>query len=89
LPWDIEGKYCDVVVVCQVFEHLNPKQTEIFNEIVRISKQTIITIPWKWHQPGNIHHNINEEHVLKWFGEEHKPYFREIFARRLMLCYKF
>ncbi|MFW6225773.1 MAG: class I SAM-dependent methyltransferase [bacterium] len=89
IPWEIEDKYYDLVIICQVFEHLSPNQFNVFNEIIRISKNVIITIPWKWHKPGNIHHDINEKHLIEWFGEKHKPYIEKLIDNRLMLCYNF
>lgn len=92
-PWtEIEDEYYDVVLALQVFEHLNNRQYEAFQEIKRCSVQAIITIPWMWNCPEDIHHHmIGEEHCLKWFGDDYKDYLYkdEYNTNRRMLCFRF
>lgn len=68
LPWNIEGKYYDVFIGLQVFEHFkNNKQYDVFNEIMRISKYAILSFPYKWNKPEDLsHHNIDDEIIKKW-----------------------
>jgi len=68
LPWNISDKYYDVFVALQVFEHFeNKKQSKVFNEIMRISKNAILSFPYKWNSPNDLnHHNIDDEIIRKW-----------------------
>lgn len=68
LPWNIPDKYYDVVVALQVFEHFeNKKQSEVFNEVMRVSKNAIISLPYMWNKPEDqMHHMITEEIMQKW-----------------------
>jgi len=72
LPWNILDKHYDVFVALQVFEHLkNEKQSEVFSEISRISKNAILSFPYKWNCPSNItHHNITDETIRKWTNNQ-------------------
>jgi len=68
LPWDIPDKYYDVFVALQVFEHFeNQKQSEVFNEAMRISKNVILSLPYKWNKPDDLmHHMIDDKKIKKW-----------------------
>lgn len=68
LPWNIEDKYYDMFVALQVFEHFeNKKQSRVFNEIIRVSKNAILSFPYKWNKPSDLmHHNIDDEIIRKW-----------------------
>ena len=90
-PWsEIPNKYYDIVLCCQVFEHLNNKQLNVFNEIKRISKEAIITIPYKWNNvpKNNCHYMITDEHIKKWTNN-YKFSYSEIIEKRKLLYYKF
>jgi hypothetical protein len=95
LPWDIEDKYYDVFIGLQVFEHFkNKKQSEVFNEIMRISKNAILSFPYKWNTPNNItHHNIDDEIIRKWTNNIMPVKIKEINApkhrRRIIYIFKF
>ena len=65
--WDIPDKHYDLVIASQIFEHLEGHQLFTFNEIKRVSKKAIITIPYKWNSPNDkMHHNITTDHFDKW-----------------------
>lgn len=66
LPWDIEDKYYDAFVGLQVFEHLKGNQSRIFDEIVRVSKNCILSFPYRWNLPGDVHHMVDEEVIAGW-----------------------
>lgn len=68
LPWNISDKYYDVVVALQVFEHFeNKKQSQVFSEIIRVSKNAIISLPYMWDKPEDkMHHMITDEMIQKW-----------------------
>jgi len=85
-------KYYDMVLACQCFEHFEGKQAKAFQEVQRTSKQAIITIPWHWNCPSDKnHHNINEEHCVKWFGQDYMDFVVEesIQVQRRLLHFKF
>ena len=91
-PYEIPDKYYDMVLACQTFEHFEGKQPQAFQEIKRIANQAIITIPWHWNCPSDKnHHNINETHCIKWFGDDYKDYVvkDEIKVNRRLLHFKF
>lgn len=70
LPYPIIDKYYDCFVALQVFEHLGKFQSEVFKEIMRISKNAILSFPYKWNCPGDIHHGIDEEVIKGWTNGE-------------------
>ena len=67
LPWDIPDKYYDVFVGLQVFEHIgNNDQSKVFDEIMRTSKNAILSFPYAWNSPNDqMHHNITIETISK------------------------
>jgi len=88
-PWNIPDKKYDVFVALQVLEHLSPNQIEIFNEIKRISKSAIITLPYMWNcEKNDCHYMIDYDIINKW-TQNTKPYKTEIINNRIMLCYNF
>lgn len=87
LPWNIPDKYYDVFVALQVFEHLENKQSEVFEEVKRISKNAIISLPYKWNQPGNCHHMIDEDIIKEW--TKIKPNKSIIIEKRIICIYNF
>lgn len=70
LPYPIVDKYYDCFIALQVFEHLGKFQSEVFKEIKRISKNAILSFPYKWNCPGDIHHGIDEEVIKGWTNDE-------------------
>ena len=67
LPWDIEDKYYDVFIGLQVFEHLGDNQSDIFKEVMRVSKNAIISLPYLWDKPEDkMHHMIDDEKIKEW-----------------------
>lgn len=65
-PWDIPDKYYDVFVALQVFEHLKDKQVPVFKEVMRISKNAILSFPYKWKSCNEIHDSIDDVIIEKW-----------------------
>lgn len=68
LPWNIVDKHYDVFVGLQVFEHF-PKETQsdVFKEVVRVSKNAILSLPYIWNKPEDkMHHMITKEIIQKW-----------------------
>jgi hypothetical protein len=89
-PWPIKRKY-DLSIACQVMEHLSPNQNGAFKELCRISKDIIITVPYKWKGDSTSHNGIDEATLLKWTNAQ--PYHFEIIGtgnnkQRVLACYK-
>lgn len=76
-PWPITDKKYDLFIALQVFEHLDNKQRESFQEAKRIANSIILSLPYKWNCPKDnphyfpSHHMIDENTILAWAnGEE-------------------
>lgn len=65
LPLPFENKTFDCVVMLQVFEHLK-KQPEIFKELQRISKNIILSFPYRWTRGDGMHKGITPEKISQW-----------------------
>ena len=90
-PYPLKDKQYDLVIACQVLEHLGTNQKEIFKELSRISKKAIITLPYKWNVPCNKHHMI-DENVIDYWAQGLKPTFEKIFLdrpQRILRIYNF
>ena len=73
-PWPIEKKY-DLFIALQVFEHLTDHQKQAFQEVKRIAKYAILSLPYKWDcaiDNANYpeHHMIDENTILEWTSGE-------------------
>jgi hypothetical protein len=53
----------------QVFEHLTGQQRIAFNEVRRVARHAIISLPIEWDKkdPTHSHHMIMREQVQAWF----------------------
>lgn len=76
-PWPVSDKKYDLFIALQVFEHLVDKQAEAFQEVKRIAKCAILSLPYKWNCPVDNanypeHHMIDENTILGWTNGE-KP----------------
>lgn len=100
VPWPIKDKQYDLFIGLQVFEHLyekfvfpsiceGPKQKEAFDEVKRISKNAILSFPFRWDCP-NIpsHHNITEEKIAEWTGNI-DPFKKIIVGNKIIYYFKF
>ena len=69
-PWPVADKAYDLFVALQVFEHLVGRQTEAFQEVRRVARNAVISLPidWQMKDPNNCHHMISEERALSWFA---------------------
>lgn len=65
-PWPIENNKYDLFMALQVWEHLEGNQQKAFMEVMRISRKALLSFPYKWHCPGNCHHNITEQTISDW-----------------------
>jgi hypothetical protein len=66
IPYPIKDSAYDLFIALQVWEHLGGKQRDAFREVMRISKMAILSFPYKWNCPGNLHHNIDENVIADW-----------------------
>ena len=69
-PWPVRKKY-DLFIALQVFEHLVDRQARAFQEVKRIAKYAILSLPYKWDCPVDNanypeHHMIDESTILGW-----------------------
>ena len=87
--WDIPDKKYDIFVALQVLEHLSPNQELVFEEIKRISKYCIISLPYKWDCPDDVEHHMIDDNKIKEWTLGYTPYHSEVIAERIILCYKF
>ena len=70
MPWDIADKQYDLLIALQTLEHLERRKLA-FNEIKRVAKSALISLPYEWNEPDDhIHHNITMETINKWTGGE-------------------
>lgn len=63
-PWPVADKAYDVFVALQVFEHLLGKQQAVFAEVMRTSRQAILSFPFKWKDTSQLDHNDIDERVI-------------------------
>jgi hypothetical protein len=68
IMWPFENKEYDVFVALQVWEHLEGWKLEAFHEARRIAKHVILSFPYMWYCPGNIHHGIDDRVISEWTG---------------------
>jgi len=66
VPWPIPDKHYDLFLALQVFEHLNGRQIEAFQEVRRVAHHAILTLP---HMCRTTAHRIDEKTYLTWFGK--------------------
>ncbi len=84
-PLPIEDKSYDLVIACQVIEHLGieGQQAKFFNEMERISKKAIISLPYKWFRPFFRDHHMIDENVITYWSNNRKPIFELITGENL------
>jgi hypothetical protein len=67
-PWRIPDNAYDLFIALQVFEHLQPHQREAFQEVRRIARHAIISLPSNWAEGDEQHRGITPEMALEWFA---------------------
>jgi hypothetical protein len=66
-PWPIADKQYDLLIALQVWEHLEGKQREAFQEAMRVSRHAILSFPYMWKvPPDNDHFGIDDEVMRGW-----------------------
>ena len=91
VPYPIEDKAYDLVIACQVLEHLgiNGQQVEIFDELERISDKAIISLPYMWFIPYMRDHHRIDENVIDYWASDREPSFQMITNSRIIRVYEF
>lgn len=84
-PLPVEDKSYDLVIACQVMEHFGiiRQQVNFFNELERICKKAIISLPYKWFRPFHRDHHMIDEHVISYWSNNRKPVFEMIAGESL------
>jgi len=69
-PWALPDGAYDLFVGLQVFEHLGDRQNEAFQDVCRVARHAVISLPidWVMDDPTNCHHRITEDRALSWFA---------------------
>jgi len=78
-PFHFKNKEYDLLIALQTWEHLyddekhsiGSRQKEAFKEVQRVSKEAIISFPYKWTvrmRKDDCHYNIDEEKIAEWTG---------------------
>lgn len=90
-PYPIENKKYDLVIACQVMEHLGiyGQQKKIFDEFERISKRAIISLPYKWYAPDMRDHHMIDERMIDYWAKNRKYSFQMIINSRIIRIYEF
>jgi SAM-dependent methyltransferase len=66
VPFPLKDNQFDFSVALQVWEHLDNQQNA-FKELYRISKNIILSFPYKWKSTKcNRHYNITDEKINEW-----------------------
>ena len=65
-PWPIAGRRYDLLVALQVWEHLGSSQASAFEEVMRVSKRAVLSFPYMWECPGDVHHGIGYDKIEEW-----------------------
>lgn len=91
VPYPIEDKEYDLVISCQVLEHLGifGEQKKIFDELERISKKAIISLPYKWSVPHLRDHHMIDEKVISAWANGREPSYQHISGSRIIQIYDF
>jgi len=91
VPYPIKDKEYDLVIACQVLEHLGiyGQQMRIFDELERICKKAIISLPYKWFIPNMRDHHMIDENVISHWAKGRKPAYQSISGSRIIQIYEF
>jgi SAM-dependent methyltransferase len=68
--WPLKDKSYDLVIACQVWEHLKGEQLIAFRELKRVCKTAIFTFPYlwikKWKENTPWHLHITQDQINEW-----------------------
>lgn len=67
VPWPIESGRYDLLVALQVWEHLDGRQQQAFQEARRVARNVLLSFPYLWDCPADpVHHAIDDERIREW-----------------------
>lgn len=91
VPYPIKDKEYDLVIACQVLEHLGiyGEQRRVFDELERISKKAIISLPYKWFIPNSRDHHMIDKKVIEHWANGREPTYEKIAGTRIIQIYEF
>lgn len=83
-PLPIEDKKYDLVLACQVIEHLGifGEQIELFNELERISNKALISLPFHWYRARHRDHHMIDRRMIDIWAGGRRPTFEFISGKR-------
>ena len=95
-PIPVEDNSYDLVIACQVLEHfgIDGEQVEFFNELERITRIAIVSLPYKWFRPNHRDHHMIDKNIIRTWSGNRKPVFEMITgnnerALRILQIYDF
>lgn len=71
-PWPFKDKQFDMFMALQVWEHLEGRQKNAFDEVKRIAKRAVISVPLQWvcENKQDMHHGLTLETFDAWMPAE-------------------
>lgn len=66
-PWPFADRQFDVVVACQVIEHVEPKAV-FFAEARRVARWLLLSYPFRWKAGSACHQGLDDDVVQSWAG---------------------
>lgn len=90
-PWPFPDKQFDLLIALQTLEHLE-RRDRAFQEIKRVAKNAIISLPFEWNNPeDHVHFGITEDKISQWTGGEVPAVklIKEDSFKRIVLFYNF
>lgn len=89
VPWPVKDKVYDLVMALQVWEHLDGGQEAAFREVMRVSRSAILSFPYRWNRPGDIHHGIDKTVIARWTLHHPPEEIMEVGRRYPRIIYRF
>lgn len=87
IPYKFKDKEFDTFIALQVWEHLE-KQSDAFREVMRISKNAILSFPYKWTWGDKQHKGIDDKKISEWTCNI-KPESVKIINHRIIMTWRF
>lgn len=88
-PWPVKDKAYDLVMALQVWEHLEGGQEAAFREVMRVSRSAVLSFPYLWNKPGDIHHGIDKTIIARWTLHHPPEEIMEVGSQYPRIIYRF
>ena len=73
VPWCFEDDQFDLVIMLQVLEHLKGRQRPAWQEIRRVAKWAVVSVPYRWPKGSDPdHEDITKARMREWTGQRPK-----------------